>query len=288
MIASCNISDFSQRISIDEVENNPFYNKLVFCIGAIYQDISDVHKGEEDIFKYLKPNEAYINDIFMMCRSMETCLDSINYAIDFISHYGSKDYCRKDFIPFDRFCLYHYDIICHKVSTLKDLYFKIVNKIYRLGLEKPTWSNIKKQKGKINNEHLFTILEDNYSLMESIDNERNMSSHEGNIHLSLLNDLSIYLMCSSLQGKLPTMEYDWKYQKGSIIYKSKIKQAKKEMLEYLNIVKYNAFFVTKCFMCSLSPQLESLLKEFFPSKTFENERSTASPTFCTMACYCKR
>ena len=59
------------------------------------------------------------------------------------------------------------------------------------------------------------------------------------------------------------MEYDWKYQKGSIIYKSKIKQAKKEMLEYLNIVKYNAFFVTKCFMCSLSPQLESLLKEFF-------------------------
>lgn len=71
MIASCNISDFSQRISIDEVENNPFYNKLVFCIGAIYHDISDVHKGEEDIFKYLKPNEAYINDIFMMCRSME-------------------------------------------------------------------------------------------------------------------------------------------------------------------------------------------------------------------------
>ena len=54
MIASCNISDFSQRISIDEVENNPFYNKLVFCIGAIYHDISDVHKGEEDIFKYLK------------------------------------------------------------------------------------------------------------------------------------------------------------------------------------------------------------------------------------------
>ena len=124
--------------------------------------------------------------------------------------------------------------------------------------------------------------------MESIDNERNISSHEGNIHLSLLNDLSIYLMFSSLQGKLPTMEYDWKYQKGSIIYKSKIKQAKKEMLEYLNIVKYNAFFVTKCFMCSLSPQLESLLKEFFPSKTFENERTTASPTFCTMACYCKR
>lgn len=137
-------------------------------------------------------------------------------------------------------CLYHYDIICHKVSTLKDLYFKIINKIYRLGLEKPTWNNIKKQKDKINNEHLFTILEDNYSLMESIDNERNMSSHEGNIHLSLLNELSIYLMCSSLQGKLPTMEFDWKYQK-VLLFINPNKTGQKEMLEYLNIVKYNAF-----------------------------------------------
>ena len=287
MIASCNIPNFSKKISIDDVKNNPFYNKLEFCIGPIYQEISDIHKGEENIFKYLKPNEAYLNDIFMMCRSIETCLDSINYAINFISHYGYKDYCRKEFIPFDRFCLYHYDVICHKVSTLKDLYFKIINKIYRIGLEKPTWKAIKKQKDKINNEHLFAILEDNYSLMKSIDNNRNMSSHEGNIHLSLLNDLSIYLMVSSLQGKVPTIEYDWRYQKGSITYKAKIRQAKKEMLEYLNVIKYNAFVVTKCFMCSLSPQLENLLKELFSNITFENDSSTASPTYCTTACFCK-
>lgn len=267
MIASCNKSDFSLKISKEEVEENPFYKRLALCVGTIYQYVSDAHKGEANFFKYFKTNETYVNDIYMLYRSVESCLDSINYAIRFVSCYGAKDYMRKEFVPFDKFCLYHFDVICHKVSTMKDLYFKIIDKVYRIGLEKPTWNALKKQKDKINNEHLFAILENNYSLMESIDNKRNISSHEGNIHLPLLNDLSIYLMVSSLLGKVPTMEYDWKYQKGSIVYKAKIKQAKKEMLEYLNVIKYNAFAVTKCFMCSLSPQLGKLLKELFPNMT---------------------
>ena len=31
----------------------------------------------------------------MMCLSIESCLESINYAIDFISNYDYKDYNRK-------------------------------------------------------------------------------------------------------------------------------------------------------------------------------------------------
>lgn len=286
MIISCNPSNFPFKINKEDVEENPFYEKLSLCVGTIYQNVSEAHKGEDNFFKYFDTSETYANDIYMLYRSVESCLDSINYAISFISRYGTKDYMRKDFVPFDKFCLYHFDVICHKVSTLKDLYFKIVNKVYKIGLEKPTWNALRKYKDEINNEHLFSILEANFSLMEAIDNKRNESSHEGNIRLSILNDLSLYLMASSFHEKVPNMEYDWKYEKGSIVYKNQIKKAKKEMLDYLNVVKYNAFIVTKCFMCSLAPQLEILLKELFPNISLENDKLAVSRISCTMP-YCK-
>ena len=78
MIASCNKSDFSLKISKEEVEENPFYKRLALCVGTIYQYVSDAHKGEANFFKYFKTNETYVNDIYMLYRSVESCLDSIN------------------------------------------------------------------------------------------------------------------------------------------------------------------------------------------------------------------
>ena len=51
MIASCNKSDFSLKISKEEVEENPFYKRLALCVGTIYQYVSDAHKGEANFFK---------------------------------------------------------------------------------------------------------------------------------------------------------------------------------------------------------------------------------------------
>ncbi len=240
MIAECTSSNFNKKISIDCVVENPFYNKLSLCIGNIYKSVGDAHTDDGDFFKYFNANESYINDIYMMCRSIEACLKSINNAIIFISQYKVLNYTEKDFIPFDEFCLYHYDVVCHKISTLKDLYFKIINKVYKLELNKATWKAINEHKKQINNEQLFSILNDNHQLMETIENKRNKSSHEGNMQLTLLNDLSLYLLVAKMQEIAPSIEVLWKYEKGSPIYNAKIEQTKKDILEHLNVIKYNA------------------------------------------------
>lgn len=272
MIGTYDSSIKLKQISIEEVEDNLFFKKLILVMERVYQSIGDINKNDYSLLEHMSPNEAYINDIFMMCRSLESCLKAIDYATLFISRYGTKDYKQKTFVPFDEFCLYHYDVICHKVATLKDLYFKLINKVYRLNLMRTTWKEIEKHKGKINNEQLFSILCDNFSLMDDLEKKRHKSSHDGDISMSILNDISLYLMVSSLQGKVPTIESDWRYNKDSILYRNKIKQAKNKVLEELDIVKYNAFEITKCFMCSLSSQFENLLTELFPHRKFEELR----------------
>lgn len=200
------------------------------------------------------------------------CLKSIDDAILFISNYNKHDYLRKKFVPFDEFCLYHYDVVCHKITTLKDLYFRLISKLYCLNLENFSWNELKEQERLINNVHLFSILEENYKVSKMLEEQRHKSSHEGRISLHLLNEFSTLQMQVSLREIMPEHKKKELCSKTSPIYYNKMIETKEKVLDFLYIVKHNSFLITRELFVSLTERLCLFLNELFPNERIEIEQ----------------
>lgn len=165
--------------------------------------------------------------------------------------YG-ESYFEKCKINIIDYSLYHYDVLCYKISTLKDLYFKLVNYLYDLKLKGKScsWKSIEKKEEEINNPFLFHLLRENYNNLSVIDNRRNKSAHEGKIEHAAFKDISPYVMLTMYSKTMPISD-DVIITRGSYL-EYKLKSSRKKFLEETEICKYNAFIFTRCILCSLS------------------------------------
>lgn len=268
------------NIEITDVEKTNFSTYANTCLSLL---LSDAEKRSDTIecnlYNFLNENETYINKIIQFYRSLTTCLEMINLAVNFVSFYNKNDYTSEKSIPFDKFALYHYDVICHKVSTIKDLYFKIINGVYNLNLNKCNWESINNKKEVINNPLLFDLLNTNHNLLSSITSKRNKSSHEGIIQSAQLADIALYLQMSDLLYSMPQLGLSNKtYSKNSQTYEFKIEKAKLNFVNDLKVIRYNTFAVSKCLLCELSddflkiitkklPRMEKRIKEIIASNS---------------------
>lgn len=255
------------NISLDDVLENLFTVYINRCFGLILKNIAKRTGKETELYDNMTNNEEYVKNSHDIQEAIISSLESIDYAIRFIGEYGENDYLKNDFIPFDKFAAYHYDVICHKVSTLKDLYFKLTNQIYNLGLgsKECKWKNIEDKKNTINNTALFELFEANRVLNSDIKNRRNNSSHDGKLSIPFLHDIRLYLWASKANETLSKfMPSDPMYERNSHEYSVQVNLAKEKTLEECKIIRYNIFAITKCILCSLSEELIENVKRLLP------------------------
>lgn len=244
-------------------EQTRVVNLLAYSFGLICNKAENI---DEDIRKFLSDDERFVYELYNIQGSIQGCLKAIDYARRFISEYGEHEYMKDDAVPFDEFALYHYDVVCHKIATLKDLYFKFINVLYGLALTKKTckWDNIKDSQEQIGNSELFDVLYTNYDLIKKIEQKRNKSSHEGFLFAKALDNLRLYLAVVAAQDKLPEGDRNVQYDKHSLSYKAQIESAKKKMLWEVDLVRYNAISITTRFYDSLEMPLSNKLSECIP------------------------
>ena len=114
-------------ISLDEVTKNEFSITCIYLAGSIIQDAEkregfDMNKNNYHLFT---DNEKFILELFYILSDIENCLSSIENACVFVKRFYGKSYFEKCKINIIDYSLYHYDVLCYKISTLKDLYFKL-------------------------------------------------------------------------------------------------------------------------------------------------------------------
>lgn len=257
------------------VEETTFSKMLVHCVAKMQQRIQEeckkVNGNYENMMSFLTNEEKKVDELYWLYRPILNCLKSIDDSIFFISNYNKRDYLRKEFVPFDEFCLYHYDVVCHKIATLKDLYFKLVDKLYCLNLKSFSWKELEKQKQSINNAHLFSILQENFNVSAMLERQRHRSSHEGRIKLHLLNEFSILQMQVSLRDFMPEHKKKELCSKVSPIYYNKMIEAKEKVLDFLYKVRHNSILITRELFVSLTYRLCSFLNRLFPNEKIEIE-----------------
>lgn len=254
-------------ISLDDVQENPFTEYLNLCFGLILDDIAKRTGKETELFDNMSTNEEYVIKEHEIQESLFSSLESIDYAIHFIESYGEKDYLKSDFIPFDKFAAYHYDVICHKVSTVKDLFFKLTNHTYNLGFgnRECKWNNIEKKKSIINNPFLFDLFDANEKLNSNVKKKRNDSSHDGVLRIPFLHDIRLYFWAVEANEVLShSIQSNPIYERNSFEYSNQINLAKEETLKDIGVIRYNTFAITKCILCSLSERLIENVKQLLP------------------------
>lgn len=263
----------AEDIEIGIVEETNFSKMLIHCIAQIQertQEESMKKTGNiENMMKFLTNEEKIVDELYWLYRPILNCLKTIDDAIYFITNYNKRDFLRNKYIPFDEFCLYHYDVICHKVATLKDLYFKLINKLYGLNLKSINWKELKKQKQIISNERLFEILQENFRVSNMLEIQRHKSSHDGQIRLRLLNEFSIIQMQASLREMMPENKKKDLYSKESVMYYVQMNKAKEKVLDYLHIIKYNSIIITRELFIALTCRLCFVINGLFPNENFE-------------------
>lgn len=254
-------------ISLDDVQKNPFTEYLNLCFGLILGNIAKRTGKDTELYDNMTNNERYVIKVHDIQDSLFSSLESIDYAMRFINSYGEQDYLKSDFIPFEKFAAYHYDVVCHKVSTVKDLFFKLTNQTYNLelGNEECKWKNIEKNKNIINNPILFDLFDANEKLNSKIKDKRNGSSHDGKQAIPFSQDRRWYFWAAEANEALSTYNHSYpSYERNSYEYSKQINLAKEETLNEIELIRYNTFSITKCILCSLLERLTEKVKQILP------------------------
>lgn len=279
------------EISIDNVYKNEFYIMFAYIYSVVKP--KNTSNSETDESEELLEDEKFIANLHRILTGIDNCLRTIDISCLFIRRFYGKKYFESKEISVTDYLKYHYDMICYKSATLKDLYFKLINHLYILGISKKecNWDNISKHKSDINNPNLFKILEFNYDSLKSIiERKRNESAHEGIINHHTLKESELYeplIISASLKkhcGEPTTLI--------KTHYDIEIKKGKQNILKEAYAVRKITFTVTKCIFCSLSDRLAETISDRLKEKNALNidkgceivSKSLDCPYSCTSKC----
>ena len=123
----------------------------IYNIDIKYQEIlekiDEYNSNNTTNYKKSECENRLIN-IFHYYVAIDNCITSIEQAMVFIRDYDLNKYRGKINFQINDICRYHYDVVCHKIFTINDLYFKLINELYDLKLKKCNWDHIKKAEFK--------------------------------------------------------------------------------------------------------------------------------------------
>lgn len=270
------------KISVDDVTDSLFFNSILHYASNIMSQYSRNAEG----YKRLSESERRIIDTFEFLKNIHTCLRSIEMCLLFARRVYGKDFLKQHEFSMVDYYIYHYDSICHKVATLKDLNFKLINVVYDLNIkDRINWTNININKEKINNEQLFKLLEIYNNVCRYHEEERHRSTHEGNIKLSTLDDYHLYLTLAdfSKKGYIPSNAESYIYNEKSHHFKFIESESKKETLMVFESIKWNTFNLEKCIMCSMLMRLDYLCPDEIRKK-YPDESSFIHDCFLKNNC----
>ena len=183
-----------------------------------------------------KDSDKYILDTFNILNRIDYCFNTINRAKTFISRRPSiKELDNNVQMTVIDYYYYHYDVVIHKLSTIRDLSYRLINVVFRLGINDRNcgWDSILKKKDEIALPGIMNLQQLYYKLLEKIEYERNESTHSGNIDLSFMREIDLLVSMSQMIRLkfIPMDEWD-PMAKGSY-NEYRLRKCKKELIKLI-------------------------------------------------------
>lgn len=162
----------------------------------------------------------------------------LNIALSLIAQFPSDDYMRQYRYTAKGYALYHYSVICHKLSTIRDIYRKIVNHVCEFNIDTYRNDNVswKKLEAQLKKDPKYSqILQCLNSFQKQFDRyieDRQRSSHEGVVYNNIFDAFYITELYSSIEqknGNKLRQEYKIGTKENQVL----MNQSKQEYVEFL-------------------------------------------------------
>lgn len=237
----------------DDLLHNEMIGYVLFLTGGILQNSQTDEKTEV---------EMQIIRVYGIINRILSCYTSINQASNFIKRRPTiRELDKNEEMTIVDYYNYHYDVIVHKLSTIRDLSFKLINKIYSLQLKDRNcnWNIIWKKRNLISVPGILDILSLLFYLMDEVQMDRNESSHNGSIVIGILKDIDGVVQLSQWKrmGKLPEDVIESNPMAKGTSYDYQLKKKKKEFLAKISYFKTASLFCIHVLTCCMANKFKS-------------------------------
>lgn len=255
------------EITIDDISKTVFASTCLYLAGSILTDMRRKEGDAKDNWDLLSDDEKIILKTYKVLSSICNTLSRIDMSCAFMKRSCGKHILDRLQISIIDYSLYHYEVFCYKVSTLRDLYFKLINILYDLKIPNQCckWDRISKEREKINNEFLFSLLEDSYNYLKIINVRRNGTAHDGKTEHGAFDEISPYVTFTMYADKMSELDDCMNINRNSYL-QYRLKESRKNFQKEVETCRYNAFIYARCILCSLSDRFFEILSDETKSK----------------------
>ncbi len=245
-------------ITIDDLLHNEMVNYVLHIATETLQEEKEKAKGKYEIRVYL------------ILSKILSCFERINQAYNFINKRPTiKELDKNEEMTVIDYYNYHYDVVIHKLSTIRDLSFKLINVVFNLNLKDRDcdWKHIKKDK-RITVPGVLSIQELYYYLILDIESNRNESTHNGSFKIKIFEHIDGVVKLSQYKRLeiVPKDIIDFDPMAKGTYNELLLKMKKKELLDLINKEKSISLFCIHVLTCSMSNIFKSNLSEEYKEK----------------------
>ena len=240
-------------ITEDDLFHNELVGYVLYLAAGILQDSEN---------KQFTAEELYILCFYQIINKIHSCYRCIDQACNFIKRRPTvKELDKNEEMTIIDYYNYHYDVIIHKLTTIKDLSFKLINKVFDLKLKDKdcTWKGISSKKDMITIPGVLDIQTLHYHLMNEIILNRNESSHNGFVDIKLFRNIHGLVQVSQWKRmrKLPEDAIESDPMAKGTYYDYLLKKKKKELLAKISNFKTAYLFCIHILTCCMANKFKS-------------------------------
>lgn len=241
-------------ITEEDLLHNEMIGYVLFLTVGILQNSQTTGVKTEE--------EMQIIRVYGIINKILSCYKSINQASNFIKRRPTiTELDNNEEMTVIDYYNYHYDVIVHKLSTIRDLSFKLINKIYSLQLKDRNcnWDNIWKKRDLISVTGIFDIQTLLYNFMGEVQRDRNESSHNGSIDIRSFKDIDGFVQMSQWKrmGKLTEDVIESDPMSKGTYYDYLLRKKRKELLAKIKMYKTVSMFCIHVITCSMANKFKS-------------------------------
>ncbi len=224
-----------------------------------------------------KESDKYVLEVFKILNRIDYCFGIIDKSKGFISRRPSiKELEANDRMTITDYYYYHYDMVIHKLSTIRDLSYKLMNVVFNLGIKEKEcgWNSILKKKGRIEIPGIMNLQQLFYIYLERIEIERNNSTHSGIINLPFMRELDLDISVSQMIRLYNIPTDGWDPMPKDPYSEYRLRKCKKELLEHIDHYRNMSISFVHILSCCMAGVFRNNLSEEL-KKEFEDELKSA-------------
>ena len=240
----------------ERIIKSPFYE-----IVSILRDFANVDYTTRTVANKKKvpllPHEQCLFDVRDYLWGISSSYSNMYLSIVHIRRrHNAQYFMTEGFTDYD-VCRYHYYVYCHGITTIHDLFFKLIVELcdIRMSNRMVKWEDLREQLAIKGEDAIINIVEKFYKVIKLHEKKRNTASHEGLLTYNTLDHFYASHFLTNLHKRYSIEKSCPEYTEGTNENKRLLRKTKQKFINELESIFEPAIQLTLSLFDLLLPKL---------------------------------